>query len=202
LSSGQGTTNVEATFTLGADGDFGAVGDATDKIYLNMDDTTDGTATGIQAVGATVSAYTGADGGAYDWSGLDTAAVDVVVLPVASTPNTDDGTLFEDYGTGKAANLFTAMAAAGAATDNVGSITVDTAGDKFFIFAYDDATDSGDQGMYIYHANSAAVVSDTSITENEVTFVAFIDGVADDTVEPADTDGIVMFDLTTIDSTY
>ena len=200
LSSGQGTTNVEATFTLGADGAFGT--DATDRIYLNMDDTTDGTASGIQAVGATVGAYTGADGGAYDWSGLDTAAVDVVVLPVASTPNTDDGTLFEDYGTGGAANLFTAMAAAGAATDNVGSITVDTAGDKFFIFAYDDAVDSGDQGLYIYHANSAAVVSDTSITENEVTFVAFIDGVADDLVEPADTDGIIMFDLTTIDSTY
>ena len=94
------------------------------------------------------------------------------------------------------------MAATAGATNNVGSITVDAAGDKFYIFAYDDATASGDAGLYIYHANSAAVVNDASITENEVTFVAFIDDVTADVMESGDPDGIVMFDLTTIDSTY
>jgi hypothetical protein len=64
--------------------------------------------------------------------------------------------------------------------------------------AYDDE----DQGLYIYHANSAAVVSDTSITENEVTFVAFIDAVADDTIGSTDDSDFKMFDLTTIDSSY
>tara|TARA_A100000164_G_scaffold188204_1_gene167037 strand:- start:25200 stop:31388 length:6189 start_codon:yes stop_codon:yes gene_type:complete len=199
LSSAQGTTTVENTFTLGADGNFGT--DATDKIYLNMDDTSDGTATGVQAVGDSLAAYTGADEGAYSWTALDTGNVDFIELEIEALPNIDRAELITDYSTGKATELFIGMATDNAG-HNVGSITVDTAGDKFYIFAYDDGASSGDQGLYIYHANSSAVVSDTSITVNEVTFVAFIDDVADDLVEDDDADGIIMFDLTTIDSAY
>ena len=199
LSSGQGTATVENTFTLGADGNFGT--DATDRIYLNMDDTSDGTASGTQAVGDSIAAYTGADEGAYSWTSLDTGNVDFIELEIEALPNIDRAELIADYTSGNATELFIAMATDNAG-HNVGSITVDTAGDKFYIFAYDDGASSGDQGLYIYHANSSAVVADTSITENEVTFVAFIDDVADDTVEDDDADGIIMFDLTTIDSAY
>tara|TARA_B100000674_G_scaffold138026_1_gene107682 strand:+ start:224 stop:5710 length:5487 start_codon:yes stop_codon:yes gene_type:complete len=199
LSSGQGTATVENTFTLGADGNFGT--DATDRIYLNMDDTSDGTASGTQAVGDSLAAYTGADEGAYSWTALDTGNVDFIELEIEALPNIDRAELISDYSSGGATELFIAMATDNAG-HNVGSITVDTAGDKFYIFAYDDGASSGDQGLYIYHANSSAVVADTSITVNEVTFVAFIDDVADDTVEDDDADGIIMFDLTTIDSAY
>ena len=82
----------------------------------------------------------------------------------------------------------------------IGSITVDTAGDKFFLIAYDDATSSGDAGAYIYHVNSAAVISDTSATVNEVKLIAFIDGVADDAFAQNAVNATV--DLTDFDSAY
>ena len=91
------------------------------------------------------------------------------------------------------------MAASGQ-TAGIGSITVDTAGDKFFLIAYDDATSSGDAGAYIYHVNSAAVISDTSATVNEVKLIAFIDGVADDAFAQNAVNATV--DLTDFDSAY
>ena len=54
--------------------------------------------------------------------------------------------------------------------------------------------------VYIFITLTQLLVSDTSITENEVTFVAFIDAVADDTIGSTDDSDFVMFDLTTIDS--
>ena len=193
LANGQGKTK-STNLTVTGDG-------AADIIKLSLDGSSASTATGIIATGATIAAYTGADAGAYDWTGIDTDAVDFVEVVVASTPNTANGTLLEDYTNNNAEQLFIAMATSGA-NNNVGSLTVDAAGDKFYIVAYDDTTDSGAQGMYIYHANSAAVVNDASITVNEVTFVGYIDGVADDAVEHDDADDLVMLDLTTIDSSY
>ena len=193
LANGQGKTK-STNLTVTGDG-------AADIIKLSLDGTSASTTTGIIATGATIGAYTGADAGAYDWTGIDTDAVDFVEVVVASTPNTANGTLLEDYTNNNAEQLFIAMATSGA-NNNVGSLTVDAAGDKFYIVAYDDTTDSGAQGMYIYHANSEAVVNDASITVNEVTFVGYIDGVADDAVEHDDADDLVMLDLTTIDSSY
>ena len=118
--------------------------------------------------------YAGADEGAFSLTTLDTDAIDAVELAAVDTPNRGNANLKTDYTNNTSTELFKAMATSGASI-NVGSLTVDAAGDKFYIMAYD----TNDQGLYIYHANSAAVVSDTSITENEVTFVAFIDGVAD-----------------------
>jgi len=194
LAAGQGKTKTTNLTGIAGDG-------AEDIIKLSIDDTSATTASGTIATGANIAAYTGADAGAYDWTGIDTDAVDFVEVIVASTPNTANGTLLEDYTNANAEQLFIAMATAGA-NNNVGSITVDAAGDKFYIVAYDDTTDSGAQAMYIYHANSAAVVNDASITVNEVTFVGYIAGVADDVIEHADADDLVMLDLTTIDSAY
>ena len=91
--------------------------------------------------------------------------------------------------------MFKGLANAGA-NNNIGSITVDNAGDKFYIVAYDD----DDQGAHIYYANSAAVLSDTSITVNEVQYIAFIDGAVDDVFAQGAT--LKMFDFTTLNSGY
>ena len=82
----------------------------------------------------------------------------------------------------------------GDATDTISSITVSTAGDKFYAVAYD----NGD--AYIYFLDSAKVISDTSVTVNEVELVAFIDTVtADAFASDANT---AMRDLTDLDATY
>ena len=54
--------------------------------------------------------------------------------------------------------------------------------------------------MYIYHADSAKVINDASITVNEVTLVAFVDAVADDALAAGNT--YKMYDLTNADSAY
>ena len=190
IANGQGTT-ATSNFTINGAG-------GADIIRLSLDGSSATTGTGITAVIVDAPTYAGADGGAFDWAtSIDTDAVDGVELAVADTPNTANANLKTDYTNNTSTELFKAMATSGA-NNNVGSITVDAAGDKFYIMAYDDE----DQGLYIYHANSAAVVSDTSITENEVTFVAFIDAVADDTIGSTDDSDFKMFDLTTIDSAY
>ena len=87
------------------------------------------------------------------------------------------------------------------ATAGIASFTGDTAGDKFFLIAYDDGSGTGgDAGAYIYHVNSAAVISDTSATVNEVKLIAFIDGVADDAF--AQNAVNLTVDLTDFDSAY
>ena len=82
----------------------------------------------------------------------------------------------------------------GDATDTISSITVSTAGDKFYAVAYD----NGD--AYIYFLDSAKVINDASVTVNEVELIAFIDTVtADAFASDANT---AMRDLTDIDSSY
>ena len=189
LANGQGTTIVNEGAINGAGG--------SDIIKLSVDGSSATTGTGIVAVIVDAPTYAGADEGAFSLTTLDTDAIDAVELAAADTPNRGNANLKTDYTNNTSTELFKAMATSGA-SNNVGSLTVDAAGDKFYIMAYD----TNDQGLYIYHANSAAVVSDTSITENEVTFVAFIDGVADDTVGSTDDTDFLMLDLTTIDSAY
>jgi hypothetical protein len=82
----------------------------------------------------------------------------------------------------------------GDATDTISSITVSTAGDKFYAVAYD----NGD--AYIYFLDSAKVVYDASFTVNEVELIAFIDTVTADAF--ADDANTAMRDLTDLDATY
>jgi hypothetical protein len=190
LSFGQGTTIVNEAAINGAGG--------SDIFFLSLDGSSATTGTGITAVIVDAPTYAGADEGAFSLTTLDTDAIDAVELAAVDTPNRANADLKLDYTNNTSVELFKAMATLGSG-NNVGSLTVDAAGDKFYIMAYDNSTD---QGLYIYHANSAAVVSDTSITPNEVTFVAFIDAVADDTVGATNDNDFKMLDLTTIDSTY
>ena len=174
----------------------------TDKLLFEIADTTDGTAKDSTAVLTAATAVTNtAAGGAYDLD-VNANAADVIEVVAAGTPDRTDANavMFNDIGTGKAENLFQAMAVANA-TAGIASITVDTAGDKFFLIAYDDGTGTGgDAGAYIYHVNSAAVISDTSATVNEVKLIAFIDGVTDDAF--AQNAVNLTVDLTDFDSAY
>ncbi|MDA8893285.1 hypothetical protein N9I86_06220, partial [Hyphomicrobiales bacterium] len=188
LSSGQGTT-ATSNFTINGAG-------GADIINLNMDSTTVATGTGIEAVIVDSGTYAGADEGEFD-TGADTDAVDGVEFAAVDTPNRANANLLTDYTNNTSIELFKALATSGA-NNNIGSIAVDTAGDKFYLMAYD----ADDQGLYIYHADSAAVVNDASITVNEVTFVAFIDAVADDQIGTTDDSDFLMFDFTTIDAAY
>ena len=170
---------------------------ATDILHLNMDKTTATTATAGQAVVGNMTAATPADDAAYDFSaGIDTAAVDIVEVDIADGANTANADLFDDYTNGDAVELFKMLAAVGA-NNNIGSITVDNAGDQFYIVAYDDDT----QGMHLYHANSAAVLSDTSVTINEMDYVAFFVAAADE-VLAATGATVLTFDFTTINAAY
>ena len=104
--------------------------------------------------------------------------------------------MYDDYTNGNAAALF------GGLTTNIANtiasgITVDNAGDKFFIVAYE--TGGTDAGAHLYWADSAAVVSDTTVTVNEVQYVAFIDGMADDGL---DNNEFVMASITDDVATY
>jgi Ca2+-binding RTX toxin-like protein len=188
LNGGTGKAHVTA-FTPGT----------SDILYLNMDLTTVATGTGVNAVVGTPTADAVADDGAYDFTiGMaNTNTIDVVELDEAGSklPNQANAALLGDYTNNNATQLFKAMANAGA-NNNIGSITVDNAGDKFYIVAYDD----DDQGAHIYYANSAAVLSDTSITVGEVQYVAFIDAAVDDTFVQGAL--LKMFDFTTINSGY
>tara|TARA_B100001540_G_scaffold315476_1_gene342831 strand:- start:20840 stop:26995 length:6156 start_codon:yes stop_codon:yes gene_type:complete len=193
-----GTETVVIQAGNGTDSIIGATA-GTDVLQFSMDDTTPSTATGENAVVGEIDTDAVANGAAYDFTAntgsVSTSTIDIANLDVADTPNTANANLHDDVSTGGAAALFVAMATSGQ-NEGIGSITVTTAGDKFYISAYDDGT----QSMYIYHANSAAVISDTSITVNEVTLVAVVDGVADDALAAGAT--YKMIDLTTYDSAY
>jgi len=170
---------------------------ATDILHINMDKTTVGTASGANAVVGNMDAATPADDAAYDFSaGVDTAAVDIIEVDIADAANTANGNLFTDYTNDTAIELFKILAAAGG-NNNVGSLTVDNAGDQFYIMAYDDET----QGAYLYHANSAAVLSDTSVTVNEVDFIAFFVAAADDVLGTTGAT-VLALDFTTINAAY
>ena len=82
----------------------------------------------------------------------------------------------------------------GGSSASIASITVTTAGDKFYAIAYD----NGD--AYIYHLDSAKVINDTSVTVNEVELVAFIDTVTADVFAANAVNAV--YDLTDADSSY
>ena len=152
-----------------------------DFIVLEEADTTDGT-DGAAAVMVDGAAANNADGAAYAGfaSAGDTAAADVFFALTASQANQANSDLYADYTNGNAAALFEALTTA--IDGQIASgITVDNAGDKFFIIAYEDG--GADVGAHLYWADSAGVVSDTTITLNEVTYVAFFDAVANDALD-------------------
>jgi hypothetical protein len=150
--------------------------DGEDFLALEEADTTDAT-NGAAAVIGVGPAGDNGDGAAYDVAAnnLDTAAFDVLELSnTISQTNAANSDLYEDYTNENAAALFESLTTA---TDGfiISGITVDNAGDKFFILAYE--ADGSTDGAHLYHANSAAVVNDTLITLNEVTYVAYIAGI-------------------------
>ena len=86
----------------------------TDKLLFEIADTTDGTAKDTTAVLTAATAVTNtAAGGAYDFN-VNANAADVIEVVAAGTPNraTLTAVMLNDLGTGKAENLFFAMAAA------------------------------------------------------------------------------------------
>ena len=177
-----GATGGEAVYIF-FDGSDGADSvteftDGNDFIVLEEADTTDGT-DGAAAVFADGPAGAGADGAAYAVAAanLDTAAFDVLELSAGtSQTNAANSDLYEDYTNENAAALFESLTTA---IDGqiISGITVDNAGDKFFILAYE--ADGNTDGAHLYWANSAAVVSDTLITLNEVSYVAYFAGITD-----------------------
>ena len=140
-------------------------------MFLSEDGSTDGT-DGTTAVVGEMPTQNIADGGAQTIT-TNTAQFDILEIAAADTPSIGNVTLEDDkVASSNGTALFKALVADNSdATDTIASITVNTAGDKFYAIAYD----NGD--AYIYHMDSAKVVSDTSITVNEVELVAFIDTV-------------------------
>jgi len=166
----------------------------TDKLFLSEDGSTDGT-DGTTAVVGEMPTQNIADGGAQTIT-TNTAQFDILEIAAADTPSIGNVDLEDDkVASSNGTALFKALVADNSdATDTIASITVNTAGDKFYAIAYD----NGD--AYIYHMDSAAVVSDTSITANEVELVAFIDTV---TADAFASDAVnAVYDLTDADSSY
>tara|TARA_S200000501_G_scaffold377852_1_gene437786 strand:- start:1808 stop:6319 length:4512 start_codon:yes stop_codon:yes gene_type:complete len=166
----------------------------TDKLFLSEDGSTDGT-DGAQAVVGEMPTQDISDGGAQTIT-TNTAQFDILEIAAADTPSIGNVTLEDDKASSSNGTaLFKALVADNSdATDTIASITVNTAGDKFYAIAYDNSD------AYIYHLDSAKVVSDTSITANEVELVAFIDTVTADAFA-ADAVNAV-YDLTDADSSY
>jgi hypothetical protein len=166
----------------------------TDKLFLSEDGSTDGT-DGAQAVVGEMPTQDIADGGAQTIT-TNTAQFDILEIIAADSPSIGNVSLEDDkVASSNGTALFKALVADNSdATDTIASITVNTAGDKFYAVAYD----NGD--AYIYHLDSAKVINDTSITVNEVELVAFIDTVTADAFA-ADAVNAV-YDLTDADSSY
>jgi len=166
----------------------------TDKLFLSEDGSTDGT-DGTTAVVGEMPTQNIADGGAQTIT-TNTAQFDILEIAAADTPSIGNVTLEDDkVASSNGTALFKALVEDnGDATDTIASITVNTAGDKFYAIAYD----NGD--AYIYHMDSAKVVSDTSITVNEVELVAFIDTVTADAFASDAVNAVT--DLTDLDSSY
>jgi len=153
-----------------------------DFIALEEADTTDGT-DGAAAVMVDGSAADNIAGAAFDEFAEDgdTAAADVFFALVATLANSNASDLYDDYTNKNAEALLEAMTSAIDDGGLASGITVDNAGDKFFVIAYED--DGADVGAHLYWVNSAAVVSDTIATLNEIFYVAFFDAVADDALD-------------------
>ena len=182
--------------TLGGYDSITAFTMQTDKLFLSEDGSTDGT-DGAQAVVGEMPSQNIADGGAQTLT-TNSAQFDILEIAAADTPSIavtgvdlDDDKVASSNGTA----LFKALVETGGGSSaSIASITVTTAGDKFYAIAYD----NGD--AYIYHLDSAKVINDTSVTVNEVELVAFIDTVtADAFASDANT---AMRDLTDLDATY
>jgi trimeric autotransporter adhesin len=191
-----GGTETVYIDTLGGYNSITGATVATDNLFLSEDGSTVATDGATAVIGA-VTAATPADGAAYDFTAaIATNAADLFEIEAADSDSVDQVTLEDDKA---AASNGTALFKAlvddlGDATDTISSITVSTAGDKFYAVAYD----NGD--AYIYFLDSAKVVNDASVTVNEVELVAFIDTVtADAFASDANT---AMRDLTDLDATY
>ena len=216
IASGNGADVIWAgagndTITAGTDVDTVVVQDnagtdtinsftaGTDVIWFSVDGSKPSTASGDNAVVGEIDTDAVANGAAYDFTAntgsVATTTLDVANLDAADTPNRGNANLATDITGGNGAQLFIAMATLNQ-NEGIGSITVTAAGDEFYIAAYD----TNDQGLYIYHADSAKVINDASITVNEVTLVAFVDAVADDALAAGNT--YKMYDLTNADSAY
>jgi Ca2+-binding RTX toxin-like protein len=187
VQDGAGSDTIN-TFTAG-----------TDIIWFSVDGTTPTTASGANAVVGEITVDAVANGALYDFTintgPVSTSTLDIANLDAADLPNRANANLKTDLTGGNGAQLFIAMATSGQ-NDGIGSIKVTAAGDKFYIASYD----TNDQGLYIYHADSSKVINDASITVNEVTLVAFVDGVADDALAAGNT--FKMYDLTNADAAY
>ena len=169
-----------------------------DFIALEEADTT-ATTNGGAAVMVDGAAANNAADAAYAGfaSAGDTAATDVFFALVATLANSNASDLYLDYTNNYANNLLEALTTAIDDGGLASGITVDNAGDKFFIIAYED--DGSDVGAHLYWADSAAVVSDTTVTLNEITYVAFFDALADDALDNGE---LVMRSVTDDAATY
>jgi hypothetical protein len=172
-------TDVSATANAAVITDFADVGTTTtDTVKILASLTSDGTAAGSNPVFGATAAVSPADGMALDISGdVDTDAIDILELAtgqLANVANADAGANGE--------GLFKAMAAAGA-NNEISGITVDTAGDKFYILAYDNSN------AYLWAADSGA---DTTVAKTEVNLIATFDATAAISVGGFDTTDFVL----------
>ncbi|MAZ80113.1 MAG: hypothetical protein CMD72_05155, partial [Gammaproteobacteria bacterium] len=191
-----GGTETVYVDTLGGYNSITGFTVATDNLFLSEDGSTVATDGATAVIGA-VTAATPADGGAYSFiAAIASNAADLFEIEAADSDSIDQVDLEDDkVASSNGTALFKALVDdLGDGTDTIASITVTTAGDKFYAVAYD----NGD--AYIYFLDSAKVVSDTSITANEVELVAFIDTVAADAF--ASDANTAMRDLTDLDATY
>ena len=138
-----------------------------DVIKLAAANTTDGTAAGSAPVMGKSDTASPVANSAYVPS-VSTTANDIIELQTASLANAGNATLGSAGDlSAPSEELFEAMAAAGA-NNEISQITATTAGDKFYIVAYD-AND-----IFIYYADAGA--GDTAVLKTEVNLVASITG--------------------------
>ena len=107
-----------------------------------------------------------ADGQAYVPS-VSTTTNDIIELQTASLANAANATLGAGQDLVDTEELFKAMAAAGA-NNEISQITATTAGDKFYIVAYDN------NDIFIYYADAGA--GNAAVVKAEVNLVASITG--------------------------
>ena len=150
-----------------------------DKIKLDASATTVATASAAAAVVEDeAAAATNVNGAAYDLATaltLNTNAVDLVTLDTAVLANVANANLDAGGTINDGTELLKCLVAAGVGSTASG-ITVDNAGDEFYILT-DDGTDS-----YLYYANSGA---DTTVSAAEIQLVFDAAGVALDGINAA-----------------